>query len=92
MVGRKEEKDAKDKEKKGGVKEGGWKEGSRDMQTYQTHQYPHQSFPHEPLSPLFRITYHGPWRRAWQPSPVFLPGESHGQRSLAGYSLWSHKE
>ena len=28
-----------------------------------------------------------PWRRAWQPSPVFLPGESHGQRSLAGYNL-----
>ena len=27
-----------------------------------------------------------PWRRAWQSSPVFLPGESHGQRSLAGYS------
>ena len=27
------------------------------------------------------------WRRAWQPTPVFLPGESHGQRSLAGYSL-----
>ena len=27
-----------------------------------------------------------PWRRAWQPAPVFLPGESHGQRSLAGYS------
>ena len=27
-----------------------------------------------------------PWRREWQPSPVFLPGESHGQRSLAGYS------
>ena len=26
------------------------------------------------------------WRRAWQPTPVFLPGESHGQRSLAGYS------
>jgi len=25
------------------------------------------------------------WRRAWQPTPVFLPGESHGQRSLAGY-------
>jgi len=25
-------------------------------------------------------------RRAWQPTPVFLPGESHGQRSLAGYS------
>ena len=26
-----------------------------------------------------------PWRRAWQPTPVFLPGESHGQRSLADY-------
>ena len=27
-----------------------------------------------------------PWRKKWQPAPVFLPGESHGQRSLAGYS------
>ena len=27
-----------------------------------------------------------PWRRAWQPTPVFLPGGSHGHRSLAGYS------
>ena len=26
-----------------------------------------------------------PWRKAWQPTPVFLPGESQGQRSLAGY-------
>ena len=26
-----------------------------------------------------------PWRRVWQPTPVFLPGESHGERSLAGY-------
>ena len=33
-----------------------------------------------------------PWRRAWQPTPVFLPEESHGQRSLAGYSPWGHKE
>ena len=32
-----------------------------------------------------------PWRRKWQPSPVFLPGEFHGQRSLAGYSPWGHK-
>ena len=29
---------------------------------------------------------------AWQPTPVFLPGESHGQRTLAGYSPWGHKE
>jgi len=33
-----------------------------------------------------------PWRRAWQPAPVFLPTESHGQRSLVGYSPWGHKE
>ena len=32
------------------------------------------------------------WRRAWKPTPVFLPGESHGQRSLVGYSPWGHKE
>ena len=40
-----------------------------------------------------------PWRRKWQPSPVFLPGESHGQRSLTGYSptswtwlsYWAHR-
>ena len=29
-----------------------------------------------------------PWRREWLPTPVFLPGESRGQRSLADYSLW----
>jgi len=29
-----------------------------------------------------------PWRRKWQPTPVFWPGESHGQGSLAGYSPW----
>ena len=33
-----------------------------------------------------------PWRRKWQPTPVFLPGESHGQRSLVGYSPQGHKE
>ena len=33
-----------------------------------------------------------PWRRKWQPIPVFLPGKSHGQRSLTGYSLQSCKE
>ena len=32
------------------------------------------------------------WRRKWQPTPVFLPGKSHGQRSLVGYSPWGHKE
>ena len=33
-----------------------------------------------------------PWRRARQPTPVFLSRESHGQRSLAGCSPWGHKE
>ena len=32
------------------------------------------------------------WRKAWQPTPVLLLGKSHGQRSLAGYSPWGHKE
>ena len=32
------------------------------------------------------------WRRQWHPTPVFLPGEFHGQRSLVGYSPWDHKE
>ena len=33
-----------------------------------------------------------PWRRQWQPTPVFLPGEFHRQRSLAGHSPWGCKE
>jgi len=41
------------------------------------------------LSPWVRKI---PWRREWQPTPVFLPGEFHGQSSLEGYSSWGHKE
>ena len=33
-----------------------------------------------------------PLRRKWQPTPVFLPGESHGPRSLVGCGPWGHKE
>ena len=33
-----------------------------------------------------------PWRRKWQPIPIFLPGECHRQRSLVGCSPWGHKE
>ena len=33
-----------------------------------------------------------PWRRKWQPTPVFFPREFHGQMSLAGYSPWGRKE
>ena len=32
------------------------------------------------------------WRRKWQPAPVFLPGKSHGWRSLVGYCPWGRKE
>ena len=33
-----------------------------------------------------------PWMRKWKPTSVLSPGKSHGQRSLAGYSVWDHKE
>ena len=33
-----------------------------------------------------------PWRREWLPTPLFLPREFHGQRSLVGYSQWGHKK
>ena len=33
-----------------------------------------------------------PWRKEWLPTSIFLPGESHGQRSLAGYNPWDCKE
>ena len=33
-----------------------------------------------------------PWRRKWQPTPVFLPGKYHGQTSLVGYSPWGREE
>jgi len=39
-----------------------------------------------------RLRHPFEWRRKWQPTPVFLPGESHGQRSLIGYSPRGRKE
>ena len=38
------------------------------------------------------LGWEDPWRRAQQPTPVFLPGELRGQRSLVGYSPWDCKE
>ena len=38
------------------------------------------------------IIYKIPWRRSWQSTPIFLPGESHGQRSLVSYSSRDCKE
>ena len=53
----------------------------------------------EPVCQCRRRKRHGfdpwvrkiPWRRAWQPTPVFLPGEFPGQRSLVGYSPWGRR-
>ena len=33
-----------------------------------------------------------PWNRKWQPTPLFLPGKFHGQRSLLGYGQWRYKK
>ena len=41
---------------------------------------------------VWSLGWEDPRRRAWQPIPLFLPGECHGQRSLTGYGSWSHKE
>ena len=38
------------------------------------------------------LGWEDPLEEAWLPTPVFLPEESHGQRSLVGYSPWGHKE
>ena len=38
------------------------------------------------------LGWEGPWKSRWQPTLVFLPGKSHGQRSLGGYSPWGYKE
>ena len=38
------------------------------------------------------LGWEDPWRRKWQSTPVLLPGKSHGQRSVVGYSPWGRKE
>ena len=42
--------------------------------------------------PVQSLDLEDPWRRAWQPTPVFLPREAHEQRSLEEYSPWGHEE
>ena len=46
---------------------------------------------HSPPNTFFSPYSLYPWRRKWRPTPVFMPGESHGLRSLAGYSPWGHR-
>ena len=44
--------------------------------------------PEQAFNPWFKKK---PWRKKWQPIPIFLPKKFHGQRSLGGYSSWGHK-
>ena len=60
----------------------GWKEGAQEGAV--TEKKKMRSF-----DPWVRKI---PCRRKWQSTPVFLPGEYHGQRSLVGYILWGYKE
>ena len=46
----------------------------------------------EQVPVVFEVILRWHWRRKWQPTPVFLPGKSHGRRSLLGYSPWGRKE
>ena len=73
------------------------------MQCNQTNKYlgfPGGASGKEPTCQCRRCKRHGfdpwvekiPWRKKWQLALVFLPGESHGQRSLMGYSPWGCKE
>ena len=69
---------------------------------FMTHYFkiPGGSSGKESTCPCQRLKRHGfdpwvgkiPWRRKCQPTPVFLAWRSHGQRGLAGYSPWDHKE
>ena len=48
-------------------------------------------FPQSCVSSVIKSHCPPMWRRQWQPTPVLLPGKSHGQRSLVGYSPWGHE-
>ena len=75
-------------------------EGETMTAIFTTKGLPRRRSGEEPACQRGRPRRHGsdpwvgkiPWRRARQPTPVFLPGESHGQRSLAGYSPRGCKE
>ena len=86
---------------KRGIVESVGRAASVVVQALLCHLRPHGTNPLRPPSPssvkLWVFNAHFiirkiPWRRQWQPSPVFLPGKSHGQRSLVGCSSWAHKE
>ena len=53
--------------------------------------YKPQNLPAMQETWVISLGWEDPLRRAWQPTPIFLPGEFHRQRSLAGYSTWGHR-
>ena len=53
---------------------------------------PPRVFPQACVSSVIKSHCPPMWRRQWQPTPVLLPGKSHGRRSLVGYSPWGHEE
>ena len=62
-----------------------WMEEPGRLQSMQSQRVEHKQL-------HFLSFYSSFWRRKWQCTPLFLPGESHGQRGLVGYSLWGCKE
>ena len=53
------------------------------------HNQPARQKPQE--TQVRSLGWEDPWRRKWQPTAVFLPGESHGQRNLMDYGPWRHR-
>ena len=51
-----------------------------------------KSLPEVWETPVWSLDWEDPWRRKWQPTPVFLSGKSHGQRNMVSHSPWGHKE
>ena len=70
--------------------EGGWSASPRqgELRAGQSGRWEAPGWVSAGLAPFPSVS----WRRAWQPTPVLLPGESNGQRSLVGYSPWARKE
>ena len=58
----------------------------------ETHKFsPHLYHPHKSALYFVFLSMLWPWSRKWQPTPVFLPGKFHGQKTPVGYSPWGHK-
>ena len=66
-----------------------WRKSSLNTHTH-THTHTHTQ--HSKTDGHDSPVWNDPWRRQWRPTPVLLPGKSHGRRSLVGCSPWGHEE